>query len=230
MKAAADHNVLVCGTDASGFATAELTMGLMLSLARQIPFEAQAMRQGGWQTTIGIDLRGRTLGIISLGRLGGQVAQFAAAFGMLVVAWSANLTHERAIDAGASRVDKDELLACSDFITIHTKLSQRTRGLIGAREIALMKPTAYLINTSRGPIVDETALVAALEQGRIAGCALDVYDVEPLSINHPLRKNRRALLTPHLGYVTLDTYRVFYRGTVAAIENWLAGRPSNVLI
>ena len=229
IAAASKRGVLVCGTETPGHSTAELTMGLMLSLARSIHSEAAAMRAGGWQTTIGRDLRGKTLGLIGLGRLGGAVAKFGQAFGMKVIAWSQNLTEQRCQEVGAEKVTKDDLLRRADFVSIHTRLSDRTRGLIGAQELGLMKPTAYLINTSRGPIVDEAALISALNEGRIAGAALDVYDREPLPADHPLRSTPRVLLTPHLGYVTEETYRVFYAGMVQAIEGWLAGKPVNVI-
>jgi len=184
------------------------------------------MRAGGaWQTTLGFELDGRTLGVIGLGTLGSKVAKIGGAFGMKVIAWSENLTAARAHQQGAERVDKDDLLKSADIVTIHSVLSPRTRGLIGARELALMKPTALLINTSRGPIVQEAALLAALREGRIAGYGADTFDVEPLAADHPLRSEPRALLTPHLGYVTEETYRTFYPGTVAAIEAWLAGTP-----
>lgn len=229
VAAAAKKKVLVCGTESPGHATAELTMGLMLALARNIHTESASMRGGGWQTTIGRDLRGLTLGLIGLGRLGGQVARYARAFGMKVVAWSENLTQQRCYEVGAEKVDRDDLLRRADVISIHTRLSDRTRGLIGGRELALMKPSAHLINTSRGPIIDETALIAALQEGRIASAALDVYDREPLPADHPLRSAPRVLLTPHLGYVTEQTYRVFYGGIVTAIEGWLAGKPVGVI-
>lgn len=229
VSAAAKQKVMVCGTHSPGHATAELTMGLMLSLARNIHTESAAMRAGGWQTTVGRDLRGLTLGIIGLGRLGSLMARYARTFGMKVIAWSENLTQQRCYEVGAERVEKDDLLRSADVITIHSRLSNRTRGLIGARELALMKPTAYLINTSRGPIIDETALLAALQEGRIGGAALDVYDREPLPADHPLRSAPRVLLTPHLGYVTEQTYRVFYGGMVDAIEGWLAGKPVGVI-
>jgi len=229
IAAASKRGVLVCGTETPGHSTAELTMGLMLSLARSIHSEAAAMRAGGWQTTIGRDLRGKTLGLIGLGRLGGEVAKFGQAFGMKVIAWSQNLTEQRCQEVGAEKVTKDDLLRRADFVSIHTRLSDRTRGLIGSRELGLMKPTAYLINTSRGPIVDEAALISALNEGRIAGAALDVYAREPLPADHPLRSTPRVLLTPHLGYVTEETYRVFYAGMVQAIEGWLAGKPVNVI-
>jgi phosphoglycerate dehydrogenase-like enzyme len=229
MAAAKERGVLVCGTDAPGHATAELAFGLIIALSRHLVVEAQGMRGGRWQTTVGRDLRGRTLGLIGLGRLGAQMARFATAFGMPVIAWSQNLTAQAAAGQGAIRVEKDELFRRADVISIHTKLSERTKGLVGAAELALMKRDALLINTSRGPIVDEAALIAALDQGRIGGAGIDVYEPEPLPADHPLRGTPRTLLTPHIGYVTEETYRVFYSGTVTAIEAWLAGRPVHVL-
>jgi phosphoglycerate dehydrogenase-like enzyme len=202
----------------------------MIALARHLREEFHAMRPGGgWQTTLGVDLEGKTLGIIGLGNLGSKVGRIAQAMGMTVIAWSENLTPEKAKERGAERVEKDELLKRADVITIHSVLSPRTRGLIGTREFGLMKPTAFLINTSRGPIVDEAALLAALRQGRIAGYGGDTYDVEPVPADHPLRSEPRALLTPHLGYVTEETYRDFYTGMVQVIEAWLAGKPINVM-
>lgn len=229
VAAARRQKVLVCGTDSPAHSTAELTMALMLALARHLHVEAANMRSGGWQTTLGRDLRGLTLGLIGLGRLGGQVARFGRAFGMKVIAWSENLTPQRCYEVGAEKVEKDDLFRRADAISIHTRLSDRTRGLVGARELGLMKPTAHLINTSRGPIVDEADLLSALREGRIAGAALDVYDREPLPADHPLRSAPRLLLTPHIGYVTEETYRVFYRGMVAAIEGWLGGKPVGVI-
>jgi phosphoglycerate dehydrogenase-like enzyme len=230
VAAARERNVTVCGTSGGGHPTAELAIGLMLGLARHLREEFQAMRAGGaWQTTLGFDLAGRTLGIIGLGNLGSKVARIGAAIGMPVIAWSENLTAERAVAQGAERVDKDELFRRADVISIHTVLSARTRGLIGARELALMKPTAILVNTSRGPIVDEAAILAALREKRLAGYGADTFDVEPLPSDHPLRAEPRALLTPHLGYVTEETYRKFYPGMVAAIEGFLAGKPVGVI-
>jgi phosphoglycerate dehydrogenase-like enzyme len=226
IAAATEHNVTVCGTGGGRTATAELAVALMLALARHLREEFHAMRPGGgWQTTLGFDLEGRTLGVIGLGTLGSKVAKICNAMGMQVIAWSENLTAARAQQQGAERVDKDELLKRADIVTLHSVLSARTRGLIGARELGLMKPTALLINTSRGPIVQEAALLAALREGRIAGYGADTFDVEPLPANHPLRSEPRALLTPHLGYVTEDTYRTFYPGMVVAIEAWLNGTP-----
>jgi phosphoglycerate dehydrogenase-like enzyme len=230
LDAAKARNVVVCGTGGGGLPTAELAIGLMLGLARHLREEFAAMRPGGgWQTTVGVGLEGKTLGIVGLGNLGGRVARIGAAIGMQVIAWSQNLTPDRARAQGAERVDKDELFRRADFISIHSVLSPRTRGLVGARELALMKPTAFLINTSRGPIVEEAAILAALREKRIAGYGADTFDVEPLPSDHPLRSEPRALLTPHLGYVTEETYRNFYPGIVAAIEGWLAGKPVGVI-
>jgi phosphoglycerate dehydrogenase-like enzyme len=230
LEAAKSRGVLVCSTGGSGRATAELAIGLMIGLARHLREEFHAMRPGGgWQTTLGFDLEGKTLGIVGLGNLGAKVARIAQAMEMNVIAWSENLTPERAQERGAEYVTKDDLLRRSDVVSIHSILSPRTRGLVGAREFGLMKPTALLINTSRGPIVDETALLNALREKRIRGFGADTFDVEPLPPNHPLRSEPRALLTPHLGYVTEETYRSFYGGMVDVIEAWLAGNPVNVL-
>jgi phosphoglycerate dehydrogenase-like enzyme len=230
LEAAKAHGVTVCNTGGAGRATAELAIGLMIALARHFREEFHTMRPGGgWQTTLGIDLEGRTLGILGLGNLGAKVGRIGAAMGMKVIAWSQNLTPEQARERGAERVEKDELFRRSDVISIHLVLSPRSRGLVGARELALMKPAALLINTSRGPIIDEAALLAALREQRIGGFGGDTYDVEPLPSDHPLRAEPRALLTPHLGYVTEETYRDFYGGMVVAIEAWLAGKPINVL-
>jgi phosphoglycerate dehydrogenase-like enzyme len=229
LNAARDLEVMVCGTQVMGHATAELTWALILGLARHLPVEAANMRSGAWQTTLGCDLRGKTLGVIGLGRLGSQVARIGLAFGMEVVAWSRNLTPERALEVGVAAVSQDELFAGSDVVTVHLVLGDRTRGLVAEPEFAKMKPTAFLINTSRGPIVDTAALVSALNQGRIAGAGIDVYEQEPLAPDHPLRSCPNALLTPHIGYVTEETYRVFYGQTVDAIAAYLAGEPIRVL-
>jgi phosphoglycerate dehydrogenase-like enzyme len=230
LEAAKARNVLVCNTGGAGRSTAELAIGLMIALARHFREEFHAMRPGGgWQTTLGFDLEGKTLGLLGLGNLGARVGRIGAAIGMELIAWSQNLTAEQARERGAERVEKDELFSRSDVLSIHLILSQRTRGLVGARELDLMKPTALLVNTSRGPIIDEAALLAALKEKRIAGFGADTYDVEPLPSNHLLRSEPRALLTPHLGYVTEETYRDFYGGMVQAIEAWLAGKPINVL-
>ncbi|QNG35545.1 D-2-hydroxyacid dehydrogenase family protein [Geodermatophilaceae bacterium NBWT11] len=229
LDAASDLGITVSGTGAHGPATAEMTWALILAVARNISVEDASMRAGGWQHTVGRDLAGATLGVIGLGNLGSAVARVGQAFGMDVVAWSQNLTDERAAEVGVRRVERDELLRTADVVSIHLKLSDRTRGLLGAPELALMKPTAILVNTSRGPIVDETALVAALRDGTIRGAGLDVYDTEPLPVDSPLRELRHAVLTPHLGYVTERTYEVFWRDAVADVAAWLAGAPVRVL-
>jgi len=229
VKAAHARGVPVCGTTGVGHPTAELTWALILGLARHIPLDAQAMREGGWQTRIGYGLKRRTLGLIGLGNLGGRVARIGVAFGMNVLAWSENLTRGRAGEVGAQYVSKEELLRQSDIVSIHMVLSDRSRGLIGREELALMKRDAYLINTSRGPIVDEAALIEALQAGRIGGAGLDVYNVEPLPSNHPLRSLPNVLLTPHVGYVTDDNYAVFYRETVEDVKAFLDGKPMRVI-
>jgi phosphoglycerate dehydrogenase-like enzyme len=229
IDAARERGVTVCGTGGLPSPTAELTWGLILALTRNILEEDRRIREGGWQRTIGPELAGRTLGIVGLGRLGTRVARIADAFEMDVIAWSENLTPEAAEAAGAGAVERDELFATADIVTLHTRLSDRTRGLVGARELALMRPTAFLVNTSRGPIVDEKALLTALHRGAIAGAALDVYDKEPLPEDHPLRAAPRTLLTPHLGYVTEGTYEVFYRDAVEDVAAFLRGEPVRVL-
>ena len=241
IAAARERGVTVCGTGGSPFATAELTWGLILALARHIPAEDQRMRStggaggaavavpGGWQRTIGRGLHGRQLGIVGLGRIGQQVAAYGPAFGMRVAAWSQNLNPDQADAAGAEPVSKEELFSSSDFVTLHYKLSERSRGLVGAAELALMRPTAYLVNTSRGPLVDSSALVAALRKGTIAGAGLDVYDTEPLPLGDSLRLAPNTVLTPHLGYVTDDTYRIFYGEAVEDIAAFAQGDPIRVL-
>jgi phosphoglycerate dehydrogenase-like enzyme len=224
-KAAADLGIVVSGTALLTPPTAELTWGLILALARHIPEEAQQMRSGGWQTTVGVGLNGKVLGVLGLGKLGGEVARVGRAFQMEVIAWSQNLTAEHAVSFGATRVEKDELFQRADFVTIHLILSKRTRGLVTARELALMKPEAYLINTSRGPIVEERALIEVLKKRTIAGAALDVFDEEPLPDEHPLRKLDNVVLTPHLGYVTVENYRKAYGEAVEDIRAFLAGHP-----
>lgn len=219
----------VCGTGGLKYPTAELTWGLILALARQIPQEDQATRRGQWQTTVGTGLHGKVLGVIGLGTLGSQVAGIGRAFGMSVIAWSQNLTAERAAECGATRVSKDELLSRADVVTIHLKLSERTTGLLGRRELRLMKPTAFLVNTSRGPIVEEGALREALQQRIVAGAALDVFDDEPLPLDHPFRRLEGTVITPHLGYVTAEGYAVFYRDAVDDVRAFLAGDPVRVL-
>jgi phosphoglycerate dehydrogenase-like enzyme len=229
VPAAQRRGVTVAGTGGVASATAELTWGLILALVRQIPAEFERVRAGGWQGTVGGDLAGRTLGVIGLGRMGAQVATVGRAFGMDVVAWSHNLRAEQASALGVRAVTRDELLAEAHVVTVHVRLSDRTRALIGERELRAMRPDAYLVNTSRGPIVDEAALLRALREGWIAGAGLDVFDVEPLPVGHPLRGAPNAVLTPHLGYVTDETYRVFFGDAVADIEGFLSGQPVRVL-
>jgi phosphoglycerate dehydrogenase-like enzyme len=229
VEVARELGVVVCGTGSLPSPTAELTWGLIIALTRNICEEDRRIRSGGWQRTIGPELAGRTLGIVGLGRLGSRVARIAQAFEMEVCAWSENLDAGDAAAVGVAAVGKDDLFVRSDVVTIHTRLSDRTRGLVAARELELMKPTAVLVNTSRGPIVDTDALLAALRRGAIAGAALDVYEKEPLPLDHPLRDAPRTLLTPHLGYVTHGTYEVFYRDAVEDIAAFLRGEPIRVL-
>jgi phosphoglycerate dehydrogenase-like enzyme len=229
VRAANDCGVLVCGTEGLPYPTAELTWGLILALVRQIPREDRATRNGQWQVSLGVGLQGKTLGLLGLGRLGSQVAAIGKAFQMHVLAWSENLTADRAAAAGATLVSKDELLSQADIVTIHLVLSARTRHLVGAPELRLMKPTAYLVNTSRGPIIDEQALIQALRQRAIAGAGLDVFDAEPLPLDHPLRQLDNTVITPHLGYVTLETYRIFYGHAVENIQAFLRGSPLRVV-
>jgi phosphoglycerate dehydrogenase-like enzyme len=229
VAAAQERGIVVSGTGGVTAATAELTWALILALARHVPAEDRAMREGAWQRTVGIDLAGRTLGVVGLGNQGAPVAHIGRAFGMRVIAWSQNLTPERAAEHGAEAVSRDALLEQADVLTIHVKLSDRSRGLIGAAELARMKPTALLVNTSRGPIVDEAALVRALHDGTIGGAALDVYDTEPLPPDHPLRTAPHTVLTPHIGYVTQATYEVFYREAVEDVAAYLRGEPVRVL-
>ena len=229
VKAANARGVTVCGTDMLPYPTAELTWGLILSLARNIPREERNMREGRWQTTLGVGLRGKTLGIVGLGKLGGEVAKIGKAFGMELIAWSQNLTADRAASVGAEPVAKDALFRRADFVTIHLVLSDRTRGLVSTSELVAMKPTAYLVNTSRGPIVDTPALATALELKRIAGAAIDVYDEEPAPANHPLRRLENVVLTPHLGYVIAENYRHAYGQAVENVRAFLAGKPVRVI-
>jgi phosphoglycerate dehydrogenase-like enzyme len=229
LDAARDHGVLVCGTGSRGSGPVELTWALILGLVRRIREEDAAVRAGGWQQGVGGDLEGRRLGLLGLGRLGSRVAAVGLAFGMEVVAWSSSLRSEDAAAVGVTRVDRDELLRSSHVVSIHLRLSDRSRGLLGPRELALMRPDALLINTSRGPIVDEAALLQALGDGSIAGAGLDVFDVEPLPADHPLRTAPRVLLTPHLGYVTEATFRLFFEEAVQDIEAFMNGAPVRLL-
>ncbi|MFF9022856.1 D-2-hydroxyacid dehydrogenase family protein [Streptomyces eurythermus] len=225
--AAEAHGVTVCGTQSSGTPPVELTWALLLGLARGIVQENNALRAGGpWQSTVGADLHGRRLGLLGLGRIGSRVARVGLAFGMRVCAWSRNLTEERAEEVGVELAgSKEELLAGSDFVSVHLALGDRTRGLVGAAELALMKPTAYLVNTSRAAIVDQDALLAALHEGRIAGAGVDVFDIEPLPADHPMRTAPRLLATPHLGYVSQANYTTYYGQAVENIQAYLAGSP-----
>ena len=229
MQAARKQGVPVCGTALLPYPAFEHAWALILALLKNIPQENDNMHKGGWQAGIVEGARGKTLGVIGLGKLGSQVAKVGLAFGMNVIAWSQNLTPERALECGATRVEKEELLAKSDVVTIHVLLSDRTRGLLGKRELALMKPTAYLVNTSRGPIVDEAALIEALQGRAIAGAGLDVYDVEPLPADHPLRKLGNAILTGHTAYVIRETYDLAYGEACEDVKAWLKGEPIRVL-
>ena len=229
LDACKKRGIVVSGTASPGHATAELAMILIGAMARQIIPSANSMTQGGWQVGTGRDLRGATLGILGLGRLGGQVAALGQAFGMQVQAWSQNLTPERTAEQGVTYKDKKAFFATSDFISIHLKLSERVTGLVGAEALAWMKPDACIVNTSRGPIIDEAALIAALNTGKLGGAALDVYYREPLQKNDPLRTTPNLILTPHIGYVTSETMRVFYSETLESLEAYLSGTPIRLL-
>lgn len=230
--AAADLGIAIMTTEGSGngvYATVELAWGLILGLLRHIPQESAAMRAGAWQTQLGGALHGRTLGLVGLGRLGARMALVARAFGMNVIAWSPNLTPERARDGGAEAVDKDTLFRSADIVSIHLVLGPTTRGIVGPADLARMKREAILINTARGPLVDGDALLEVLRASRIAGAAIDVFDHEPLPADHPLRALPNALLTPHLGYCVEETFRAFYTQTAENLESWLDGRPMRLL-
>jgi phosphoglycerate dehydrogenase-like enzyme len=229
IAAAAEAGVLVCGTRGLRWAAPELTWALIFALARNIPAADASMHAGRWEPTVGMDLHGSVLGLVGLGKLGEQVATVARALGMKLVAWSPHLTAERAAECGAERVGKHDLFAVADVVSVHMAMVDATRGLIGAAEIDAMKRTALFVNTSRGPLVDTAALIAALAEGRIAGAGLDVYDEEPLPPDHPLRSTPRTILTPHLGYVTQVTYASFYREAAEDVRAFLAGRPVRVL-
>jgi phosphoglycerate dehydrogenase-like enzyme len=230
LNAATDLGILVCGTDGGPLGPpAELTWGLIFALIRHIPREDAAVRTGRWVTTLGMSLEDRVLGVLGLGKLGARVAAVGVAFGMQVIAWSQNLTADAAAACGATLVPKDELFRRADIVTVHVQLSERTRGLVGTSELGLMKPTAYFINTARGPIVDEAALVHALQTRAIAGAGLDVFEQEPLPPNHPLTQLDNTILMPHAGYVTEAQYRVRYRETVDNVIAYLRGKPVRVL-
>lgn len=229
MDAASQLGITVCGTAGGGSAVPELTMGMIIALTRRFVEEDRAVRTGGWQHTIGPTLAGKTLGIVGLGRLGIPVARLATAFDMTVIAWSPNLTAERAAEHGVRAVGKDALFEQADVVTIHMPLSERSAGTISTNELRLLGASGYLVNTSRGPIVDEAALIDALTGGTIAGAALDVYDLEPLPTTHPLRSTPNTLLLPHIGYVTTDTYARFFADAVDDIASYLDGEPVRIL-
>ena len=229
VDAATELGIVVCGTGGAGEGPTELTWGLIIGLLRKIPQEDRLTREGQWQTTIGVGLKDKTLGLIGLGHIGGLMARVGNAFQMNVIAWSQNLTAHRAAECQATLVDKDTLFRESDIASVHLRLSDRTHGLVGAREISLMKDTAYLVNISRGPIVDEAALVDALERKAIAGAALDTFDVEPLPAGHPFLRLDNTIIAPHLGYVTEEGYRAFYAGAIENIRAYASGEPVRVI-
>jgi len=229
VAAARANGVTVCGTRSSKQSTAEHALALLLGLARNIAADHAAMRTGGWQSRLGMEMHGRTLGLLGLGSIGSLVAQFGLAMGMQVIAWSSNLTDDRAAELGVTRVDKETLFAESDFLSVHLVLGERSRGLVGADELALMKPSAFLVNTSRAPIVDTDALMAALNDGRLGGAALDVYESEPLPAEHPLRTTERVLLSPHMGYVSDRNMALMYADAVEDIVAFMDGAPIRTL-
>lgn len=229
VAAAKALGVPVCGTPSSAHAASELTWALIMAAARRLDVENRAFREGGWQLGLGRELKGATLGIVGLGRLGGQVAAYGHAFGMRLIAWSQNLTPERAAECGAEAVDKETLFREADFVTLHLKLSDRSHGLVDGAALALMKPDAWIVNTSRGPIIDRGALLAALKEERIGGAALDVFDEEPLPADDELRRLDNVVATPHVGYVTRENYRQMYRITAENITAFLAGEARNVI-
>ena len=229
IPAATELGIVVTGTGGVGEGPTELTWGLILALARRIPQEDRLTREGNWGTTVGIGLKDKTLGLLGLGHIGSLVGKVGAALGMNIIAWSQNLTPERAAECGATLVNKDTLFKESDVLSVHVQLSDRTRGLVGAKELSLMKPTSYLINISRGPIVDELSLIQALTSGSIAGAGLDTFDIEPLPTNHPLLGLSNTVITPHLGYVTEDGYRVRYTQVVEDIRAFISGESIRVL-
>jgi D-3-phosphoglycerate dehydrogenase len=231
LDAAKERGIVVCGTPSIGNPTTMIAWGLILELTRHIGAENARLKAGTpWQSVVGVDIEGLTLGVIGLGKLGIRVAEVAKAFRMKVIAWSQNLTPDRCREAGVDFArSKEDLLRQADIVSIHVPLSARSRGMIGAKELALMKPTAFLINTSRGPIIEGAALLAALREKKIAGAGLDVYDVEPLPLDHPLRKLDNVVLTPHLGYASQQNYRAYYGGTVEDVRAFLDGKPVRVL-
>ena len=235
MAAATEHGVIVSHSNFANplfanmvNATPELTWGLMIATVRHLSLESRRMHEGAWQSTVGVNLAGRTLGLLGLGRIGSRMAEYARVFGMPVIAWSQNLTDEKAKSLGAERVEKDDLFRRSDIVSIHVRLSDRTRGLVTARELALMKPGSYLINTSRGPIVVEADLLAALRAGKIAGAGLDVFDEEPPPRAHPFRTMDNVTVAPHLGYVTRESLTAFYVDTLEAVAAFVNGTPIRI--
>ena len=229
LNAATELGITVCGTDGAGEGPTELTWGLIIAMLRQIPLEDRLTREGKWGVHIGVGLKDKTLGLLGLGNIGGRVARVANAFDMNIIAWSQNLTEERARECQATLVDKETLFRDSDIVSVHVRLSDRTRGLVGAAELGLMKPDAYLVNISRGPIVDEAALVAALQGKKIAGAGLDTFDVEPMPPDHPLLALDNTVITPHVGYVTREAYLGHYRGVVENIRAFASGEPVRML-
>lgn len=225
LQDAVNRGIIVCGTPLIPHPPAELTWALILAIVKDIPAEDAAIRQGKWQTRLGRTLKGKTLGVVGLGNLGGQTALIGQAFGMKIMAWSQNLTDVRAAEFGATRVELDTLMSTADVVTIHLYLSERTIGVIGRHELGLMKPSAYLVNTARSPIIDEAALIDVLQNRKIAGAALDVFDVEPLPLNHPFRALDNTIVTPHVGYVTEEGLSVMYGGVVENIRAYREGRP-----
>ncbi|WP_457965535.1 D-2-hydroxyacid dehydrogenase family protein [Arthrobacter sp. D1-29] len=229
VAAAEDHGITVCGTPGSPTAAPELTWALLLAIARNLPAEDNSMRAGAWQSTVGFELAGKTLGIVGLGKIGRRIAAYGQAFGMDVLAWSENLTDEAAADAGVRRVSKDDLFRSADVATLHLRLSPRSEGTVGERELRLLGPEGILVNTARGPLVDQDALIRALTEGWIRGAALDVFDQEPLPAAHPILAAPNTVLSPHLGYVTRESYRQFYGGAFEDVNAWLAGSPIRVI-
>jgi phosphoglycerate dehydrogenase-like enzyme len=229
VEAAAELGLTVCGTPGSPTAAPELTWALLLALARNIPTEDASLRSGAWQNTVGFELAGKTLGVVGLGKIGRRIAAYGQAFGMEVVAWSQNLTDEAAAGAGVRKVSKEELFRTSDVATLHLRLSPRSEGIVGEPELRLLGPDGVLVNTARGPLVDQDALVRALSEGWIAGAAVDVFDHEPLPAGHPLLSAPNTVLSPHLGYVTRESYREFYGGALENVKAWLAGSPVRVI-
>ena len=229
LDAAEELGIVVSGTPILPYPAAEHAWALILALAKRIPADDRAVREGQWGHGLNVGLKGKTLGVVGLGRLGSQVARIGQAFDMRVIAWSQNLTSERCAEVGVEFVSKDTVFRDADFVTIHLHVGERNRGLVGVEQLAAMKPTAYLINTSRGPIVDEQALIAALTDGAIAGAGLDVFDVEPLPSEHVLRRLSNTVITPHQGYVTEENYRVFFEAAVENIAAWLDGEVINAL-